>query len=109
MKPKKKTPSRSFLNLSPAERDREVARFDRPIDIERDTRPLTAKQKALFELAMGRRPRSSADGPRRLAKVRVELDQGLLKRSARFALEHKMTLSELISRSLDTAMRFVGS
>ncbi|HUB25776.1 MAG TPA: hypothetical protein VL992_10140 [Tepidisphaeraceae bacterium] len=48
MKPARKT-ARSFLSLTPAERDREVARFDRPIDIGRDTRPLTPKERARFE------------------------------------------------------------
>jgi len=42
------------MSLSPAERDREVARFDRPIDIEQDTRPLSPKAQALFDRSLAR-------------------------------------------------------
>jgi hypothetical protein len=46
--------SKSFFQMTVSERDREVERYDHEIDIERDTKPLTAKQKLLHEKAAGR-------------------------------------------------------
>ena len=45
----KKSSTKKFPSLSPAERDLQVATFGREIDLERDTKPLSAKQRADFE------------------------------------------------------------
>jgi hypothetical protein len=45
----KKAAAKRFPSLSPSERNRELAKFDREIDIERDTKPMSAKQREIFD------------------------------------------------------------
>ena len=59
--PRKKK-ARDFFDLTPEERDLEVARFDRPIDIDKEFRPLTTKERALFERMIGRKPGQTVAG-----------------------------------------------
>jgi len=92
MKTKKKSPRRSFLSLSPAERDREVARFDHPIDLERDTRPLTRKERALFEKASG------------ISLHAFEFDKKLLRKALTAARRDGMTVDQFVAQAVRGAL-----
>jgi hypothetical protein len=89
MKAAKKKPTRSFFDLTPEERDREVARFDHPIDIEKETRPLTLRERALFERSQ-RSPENSA--------VLRKFDPKLLREAAIVAHKRGITLDDFIQQ-----------
>jgi hypothetical protein len=89
MKPTKSKPSRSFFDLTPEERDRDVARFDHPIDIEKETRPLTVKERALFE--------RSQRSPENAALLR-KFDPKLLREAAIVAHKRGITLDDFIQQ-----------
>ena len=87
MKTKRKNRQKSFFDLTPQERDRYVERFDREIDIEKDTKPLTAKQRALFAKAQ-----KQANG----SIYALPLDGRLIDKAAAAARKRGMTLNEFI-------------
>lgn len=108
MKRQKKQKTRSFLQLTPAEREREVARFDRPINIEKETRPLSAKERALFERLCDDKPRVSIlvhDGRQDIV---ITLDDELLAQAKAFARKNKTTLPKMIDRGLRGLLSFGG-
>lgn len=108
MKPQKKQKTKSFLELTPAEREREVARFDQPIDIEKETRPLSAKERALFELVRNDKPEVSIlvhDGRQDIV---IKLDDELLAQAKAFARKNKTTLPKMIDRGLRGLLSFGG-
>ncbi len=108
MKRDKTRTTRSFFDLTPAERDREVARFDKPIDMERETRPLSAKERLLWERATGKSKPATRAKRRGTAAVTVELDPQLVRQSAVYAAKHNMTLSEFVAKSLKGSLIVVG-
>lgn len=109
MKKDKTRTTQSFFDLTPAERDREVARFDKPIDMEKETRPLSAKERLLWERAMGKsKPSPPRGGRRRTAAVTVQLDPQLVRQSTDYAAKHNMTLSEFVAKSLKGSLIVVG-
>jgi hypothetical protein len=79
--------------------------FDKPIPASK-LRPLTRAERAEFE-RMRRGPGGSIylRSPKKRA-VKVELDVELLRRSNDYASKHKMTLSDVINRSLQTTLVF---
>jgi hypothetical protein len=91
MKHTTKKPARSFLSLSPAERDREVAQFDRPIDIARETRPLTAKERAMFE-----KSRQLPSGSRYMFKIHPKL----MGQASSAARKRGMSLDQFVSQGI---------
>jgi hypothetical protein len=99
MKTKKKKNVRSFLSLSPAERDREVSRFDGPIDIEKETRPLSAKERARFE--KWRR------GPSKSVYM-FEVDPKLLNKTVSAARKRGMSVDQFINQALRGMLAFSG-
>jgi hypothetical protein len=108
MKTKRKKKEKDFFELTPEERDREVARFDHPID-EKEIRPLTPRERARFERALAMRPRMTVhiqDGAR---DVVVHLDEELLSRAAAFAKKNKTTLPKMIDRGLRGLLSFAES
>lgn len=132
MKMKKKSTAngkRSFFDLTPEERDRDVARFDKPIDIDRDTRPLTVKERALFDRMMGNKPKTglaskyqrtrlkqspkngNAHSPipkRSTARLFNGLDPQIVSRIEKYADEHEISPQEFVAKSLVSSLTFVG-
>ena len=132
MKMKKKSTTnrkRSFFDLTPEERDRDVARFDKPIDIERDTRPLTVKERALFDRMMGNKPKtrlaskyqharlkqSSRNGishpplPKRsTARLFNGLDPQIVSLIEKYSADHEISPQEFVAKSLVSSLTFVG-
>jgi hypothetical protein len=92
MKTKKKNPLRAFLSLSPAERDREVARFDHPIDLEREARPLTRKERAIFEKARG------------CSLHTFEFNKGLMRKALSAAQKNGLTVDEFVAQAIRGAL-----
>ena len=90
MKSKKKQSRKSFFDLTPQERDREVARFDREIDLDRETRPLSAKQRAVHDRLRGY--------PH--AIYPLSLDSKLLGQATRAARKQGMSLEQFIIESI---------
>lgn len=108
MKSAKKRSTRSFFDLTPAERDREVARFDEPIDLDKETRPLTPKERLTWQRATGKSKPAARSSRRGKAAVTVELDSKLVRQSADYAAKHNMTLSEFVAKSLKGSLVVVG-
>jgi len=93
----KKSASKKFLSLSPAERDREVAKFDREIDLERDTKPLSPSQKAKFERWQRKTPQR---------EVTIKLDAVTLDRCRAYAERHQLSLSDVVNLGLASVFQF---
>jgi len=79
--------------------------FDRPIPPSK-TRPLNKKERALFE-RMRKAPYCSIHVTRSPDGVWVRLDPELLRRSTRYAAKEKLTLSQVINRSLKGMLAIV--
>lgn len=83
--------------------------FDREIPPGK-TRPLTKKERLSWEHAR-RQPSRSVyvlnSASKGATAVIVELDSELLRRSDAYASSHKLTLSQLIEKSLRSALAFV--
>lgn len=106
MKKPKRRKAASFFDLTPDERERELVRFDQPIDIEKDTRPMTKRERAIFD-------RMNADKPDLTLMVRdgrhdviVHLDKSLLAQAAAYARRHRTTLPKMIDRGLRGLLSF---
>ncbi len=101
----KRKQKKSFWEMSAKERDADVKRYDKPIDLAK-TRPLTKE-----ELAQWNRMRK---GPvysihvysGKVKALTVRLDAELIKWSTRYAKEHRMTRDQLITKSLLAARSF---
>lgn len=95
-----RTKKKSFFKMTPAERDADVAKFDKGSSLD-ELRPLSARNKLLWEAAKRRRPRS---GPAAV-KVLVTLDPSLLAIVDTYAKNHRLKLSQLVSRALKNEIR----
>jgi macrodomain Ter protein organizer (MatP/YcbG family) len=99
---------KAWTQLSLDELREATKEFDKPIPFSA-TRALTPAERARFE--QGRRASASKNGAgksqaRKQREIKVKLDQELLRRSTDYAAKHKMTLSDVISRSLVSALAF---
>ena len=98
MKLKKKTPIERFLALSDAQKDAQVARFDRgEIPLSR-SRPLTASQRKQWN-----RIRRGLGRPRigqGAAIVPISIERGLLKEVNAFAKAHHLKRSQMVAEGL---------
>lgn len=86
----RKRRQKSFFNLTPEERDREVARFDREIDLS-DTRPLTKREKALHEKASRKKSKH---------RFSFEMDPKLVHQAGQLAKSKGIPLSQLIEQGV---------
>jgi hypothetical protein len=101
MKMKKKISEHErFMALSDAEKDREVAKYDREIPLP-ETSPLTPADRARLRRARKRgRPRIGAGSKR----IQVTLERGLLKQVDRYARQHRMSRAELLALGAKTIL-----
>ncbi len=106
MKQTKRRSAKRFFDLTPEERDQDVARFDKPIDLEKDTRPLTAKERARFEKAMAKPPLVSLLVHSGQRDEIVHLDDELLVRAKAYARKNKTSLPKMIDRGLRGLLAF---
>jgi hypothetical protein len=97
---------RSFFDLTPEERERDVARFDRPIDIDRETRPLSAKERALFERMFAADSTATVHVKNGRRDVVVQIDDQLWDEATAFARRKKTTIPKMIDRGLRGLLAF---
>ncbi len=90
---------KTFLQMTPAEREADVAKFDKPLP-ESSFKPLTAKQRALFARMKAGKPVAMRRGKLSKETVSVDLDESLLRQLDTLARRKRLTRSELIEESL---------
>ena len=95
---KKRGPSKPYWEMTLDELRNATKHYDRPVPLSK-TKPLTKGERALFE-RMRRAPSVSVFITRDRQGVWVRLDPEIMRRSMRYASQRKMTLSEVINRSL---------
>ena len=93
--PKTKKP---FWEMTAEEREKATRKFDRPIPLSK-TKPMTKREREQFE-RMQKAPHVSVYIRRSPDDVIVKLDPDVRERSIRYAAAHKLTLSDLVNRSL---------
>ena len=99
MKKKKPDPVDRFLALSDAQKEAEVAPFDRE-DVGAKTRGLTAAERRRWERAKRGRPKIGQGSK----IVPVSLERGLLKQVNAFAKAHGLKRSQMVSEGLRMIM-----
>ena len=80
--------------------------FDKPVPFSR-MKPLTKAERQRFERARQAGVRSIYVHKRRPKTVKLELDEAIISKSNDYASRHNMSLSELVERSLRSALTFV--
>jgi hypothetical protein len=85
-----------FMALSDAEKDREVAKYDRGVDFS-ETRPLNKTDRRLLAKARGRgRPRIGQGSQR----IQITMERGLLARADALALKRRITRAQLVAEGV---------
>ncbi|HET6249780.1 MAG TPA: hypothetical protein VFE47_18970 [Tepidisphaeraceae bacterium] len=103
-----KTPAKKekpYWEMSVAELKAATKEFDRAIPLSK-TKPLTASERKLWN-RMRKGPAISVYVKRSADEVLVKLDPDVRARSLRYANTHKLTMSELINRSLKGLLTIV--
>ena len=96
---------KSFFKMTAAERDAEIARFDRGIDFDQTT-PLTAAQRARWERAKNAPDEVRANSEEE--RVVISLDPKLLVKALASARREGKTFSAWVSELLKAAERRAG-
>lgn len=79
--PTTKRDNKALLGLTADELAEATKEFDKPMDLERDTRPLTPEERAWFEEAIGRGPgRPAKPEDEKVRRVLISIDPELLTR-----------------------------
>lgn len=102
---KKRSRVKSFLNLTPEEKEREVARYDREF-VADEFRPLNAAERAQWQRAKRKRGRPVQGKGARVISVSVE--KGLLAASDKLAAKKRITRANLIARGLRAVLAAEG-
>jgi hypothetical protein len=102
---KKAKPAKAYWEMTSTELAEATKEFDRPIPLSK-TRPLTKSERSLWE-RMRRAPHRSIFISRNADGIWVRLDPDILRRSTRYAAEHKLTLAQVINRSLKGLLAIV--
>jgi hypothetical protein len=92
-----------FMALSDEEKNAEVAKFDDPAYTIK-TRPLNAKERALWKRVQRRLQRGRPKIGRGVKRVMVSVEAGLLQRADAYARKNHMKRSELIAKAIETIM-----
>ncbi len=95
---------KSFFDLTRSEKEAEVARLAKGTDY-KDTRPLSAKEKALWETARHGRGRPPKEPGAKSVAVQVTFEPRLLQKIDDFAHSKKMSRSQLLARGAKLAMQ----
>jgi hypothetical protein len=105
---KKKSEYERFMALTDAQRDAEVAVYDKPLALAPDGlpgKPLRARDKALHRRAAARGAGRPMVG--KGAKiVPVSIERGLLKDADAFAKRHRLKRSQMVAEGLRLVMQY---
>jgi len=93
--------------MTDEEREEAVKEFDKPIPFSR-TRPLTKKQKLLWERARAAKPDVSIYVNDGHADLIIRLDEKLLVQAQAFAKKNKTSLPRMIDKGLRGLLAFAG-
>jgi hypothetical protein len=108
MTPKAKNKSdKHWWDLTPQERDETVKEFDKPLRRGR-TKPLSKKQRLLWERAQASTPSVSIFVRDDRADIVIHLDDELLARARDFAKKKKTSLPKMIDQGLRGLLAFAG-
>jgi hypothetical protein len=102
MKMPRKVQRKSFLKMTAAERDKDVAKYDAGVSLDR-TRPLSPAEQARFDRARTGRRKGNADDKE--VAVVIRIDPRLLAKAHAAALRDGKSLSTLISELLTRSQR----
>jgi hypothetical protein len=106
MKKKKQSEMERFLALTDAERDAEVARFDKPLPLGPDGlpgKPLTPAQRKLWRAIKHNMGRPTVgEGAEQIS---LTVERGLLKKADAFAKKHKLKRSQMVAEALRLLMQ----
>jgi hypothetical protein len=91
-----------FMALTDAQKEAEVAKFDKPVDLRR-TKPLTPEQRKLWNKAKRKRGRPRVGKGVEVISLSVERD--LLRRADRVAKQQGISRAALFARGLLAALR----
>jgi hypothetical protein len=94
-----------YWEMNPDELAQATREFNKPVPLSK-TRPLSREQKACFERMRGSRSRS-VYVTREANGVFVRLDKRLLQQTMRYASLNKLTLAQVINRSLRGMMTMI--
>ncbi len=100
-------PVERFLSLSDAEKEAEVARFDKPLPLDADGlpgKPLTPAQRKRWD-KIQKRLRGRPKIGRGAKILTVSIERGLLEKADAFARQHKLKRSEMVAHGLLRIMK----
>ncbi len=100
------TKPKTFFQMTPAERDADVRRYDKGVDFAK-TRPLSAKGRLLWERA--KRGRPAKPPGEKSSRVLITLEPALLKQADRLARSQGLSRSELIARGIRSVIAATGA
>jgi hypothetical protein len=100
----KKSPKKQYWEMNLEELREATKEFDKPIPAAK-IRPMTKAERALWEKAR-KGPVRSIFISRHPRAVTLELSEAIITRSMQYAQRHKMTLAEVVERSLCSALSF---
>jgi hypothetical protein len=96
-----------WWDLSPEQREQAVKEFDEPLSPRR-AKPLSKKQRLLWELARRSKPDVSIFVHDGRTDIVVHLDDQLLKRAREFARKKQTSLPKMIDQGLRGLLAFAG-
>jgi hypothetical protein len=103
----KKKSDQHWWDLTPQERDEAVKEFDKPLPPGR-AKPLSKKQRLLWERAQASKPNVSIFVRDDRADIVIHLDDDLLARARAFAKKKKTSLPKMIDQGLRGLLAFAG-
>jgi hypothetical protein len=103
-------PRKNYREMTPAELEAETTVFDKPLDIEKDTRPLTPEQQARFErfrtnVTKGKAPVGRPKVGEGAKIISISIEGGLLEQADAYAKVSGVSRSELIATGLRLVMK----
>jgi hypothetical protein len=96
-----------WQDMTPQEQEAELKEFDKPIH-PRDIKPLSKKQRLIWERMRASKPHVSIFVHDGRADVVIHLDDDLLRRATTFAKRNKTSLPKMIDRGLRGLLAFGG-
>lgn len=102
-----KISEKRWEDMTPEEREAEFKEFDKPID-PRKTKPLSKKQRLLWERMRAAKPDVSLIVRNGRTDVVIHIDDELLRRATTYAKKNKTSLPKMLDRGLRGLLAFSG-